>query len=131
MVGLISSYLQAGLIDEALGVAVQPLARIEQTGACLSEAELYRLKGETLLRGVAPVEAEAQACFERTITIAREQSARPWDLRAATSLARLLDKRDKRDEARPMLAEIYNWFTEGFDTRDLIDAKSLLDELAE
>jgi class 3 adenylate cyclase/predicted ATPase len=130
MVGLISSYLQAGLIDEALGFAVQQLARIEQTGARLSEAELHRLKGEALLRGVAPVEAEAQACFERAITIAREKSARSWELRAATNLARLLDKRGKRDEARPMLAEIYNWFTEGFDTADLKDAKALLDELS-
>ena len=130
MVGLISSYLQAGLIDEALGVAVQQLARIEQTGARLSEAELHRLKGEALLRGVAPVEAEAQACFEKAITIAREHSARSWELRAATSLARLLDKRGKRDEARPMLAEIYNWFTEGFDTADLKDAKTLIDELS-
>jgi predicted ATPase len=95
----------------------------------LSEAELYRLKGEALLRGMAPVEAEAQACFERAITIAREKSARSWELRAATSLARLLDKQGRRDKARAMLAEIYGWFTEGFDTADLKDAKAQLDEL--
>jgi predicted ATPase len=90
---------------------------------------LYRLKGEALL-GAARFEAQAQACFETAVKIAREQAARSWELRATTSLARLLAKQGKRDEGRAMLADIYNWFTEGFDTADLKDAKTLLDELA-
>ena len=72
--------------------------------------------------------AEAQSCFERAIEIAREQSAKSWELRATMSLARMLAKQGKRNEARAMLAEIYNWFTEGFDTADLKDAKALLEE---
>jgi tetratricopeptide (TPR) repeat protein len=129
MVGLVSSYLKAGLTDEAIRAAEQALSAIEQSGARLSEAELYRLKGEALL-GAARFEAQAQACFETAVKIAREQAARSWELRATTSLARLLAKQGKRDEGRAMLADIYNWFTEGFDTADLKDAKTLLDELA-
>ncbi len=72
---------------------------------------------------------EAQNCFERAIEIARNQSAKSWELRATMSLARLLDQQGSRDTARTMLAKIYNWFTEGFDTADLKDAKTLLDEL--
>jgi predicted ATPase len=73
--------------------------------------------------------AEAQSCFERAIETARKQSAKSWELRATMSLARLLAKQGKRDEARAMLAQIYNWFTEGFDTADLNGAKALLEEL--
>ena len=73
--------------------------------------------------------AEAERCFRRAIEIARRQSAKSWELRATTNLARLLAKQGRRDEARAMLADIYNWFTEGFDTADLKDAKALLDEL--
>ena len=73
---------------------------------------------------------EAQRCFERAIEVTRNQSGKSWELRATTSLACLLSKQGKRDEARTMLAEIYNWFTEGYDTKDLKDAKALLDELS-
>ena len=73
---------------------------------------------------------QAQRCFQRAIEIARTQSAKSWELRATMSLARLLNKQGRCDEARTMLAEIYNWFTEGFDTADLKDAKALLDELS-
>jgi len=76
------------------------------------------------------VEDEAEACFRRALEVARRQQARWWELRATTSLARLPAKQGRRDEARAMLAEIYNWFTEGFDTADLKDAKALLDELS-
>jgi predicted ATPase len=94
------------------------------------EAEVYRLKGELLLRGDNLDPAEAQSCFERAIEIARRQSAKSLELRTTMSLARLIATQERRDEARTMLAEIYNWFTEGFDTADLKDAKALLDELA-
>ena len=93
------------------------------------EAELYRLKGELLLRRDESNAAEAQHCLVHAIEIARNQSAKLWELRATVSLARLLAWQGRRDEARTSLAEIYNWFTEGFDLPDLKDAKALLDEL--
>jgi predicted ATPase len=92
-------------------------------------AEMHRLKGELLLRQDDSGISEAPSCFQRAIEIAREQGAKSLELRATTSLARLLAKEGNRTEARTMLAEIYNWFTEGFDTADLKDAKALLDEL--
>jgi predicted ATPase len=90
----------------------------------------HRLKGKLLLKQDDSNAAEAQSCYERAIEIARKQSAKSWELRATTSLARLLAKQGKRDEARLVLADIYGWFTEGFDTADLKEAKALLDELA-
>jgi class 3 adenylate cyclase/predicted ATPase len=129
MVGLVSSYLKAGLTEEAIRAAEQALSAIEQSGARMSEAELYRLKGEALLGGAAPFEAEAQACFDTAIMVAREQEAKSWELLATMSLARLLASQGRRDDARAMLSEIYNWFAEGFDTADLKDAKALLDQL--
>ena len=129
IVGLVSSYLKAGLTDEAIKTADQALRALEQTGARMSEAELYRLKGEALLHAGSS-DAQAQACLERAITIAREQEAKGWELRATTSLARLLAQQGRRDAARTMMADIYNWFTEGFDTADLKDATALLDQLS-
>jgi predicted ATPase len=93
-------------------------------------AEIYRLRGELLLRQDDSDAAEAQSCFERAIEIARNQSGKSLELRATMSLARMLAKQGRCEQARAMLAEIYNWFTEGFDTTDLKDAKALLDELA-
>jgi predicted ATPase len=93
-------------------------------------AELHRYKGELLLRRENS-KLEAQICFERGIEIARNQSAKSLELSATMSLARLLKSEGRREEARAMLAEIYNWFTEGFDTADLIDAKALLNELGQ
>jgi predicted ATPase len=90
---------------------------------------MHRLKGQLLLRRDDSTVAEAQSCFQRAIEVARKQSAKSFELRATTGLAQLLDKQGCRDEARAMLADIYGWFTEGFDTADLIDAKALLDEL--
>jgi tetratricopeptide (TPR) repeat protein len=147
IVGLVTSYLKAGLADEAQKAAEQQLSTFEQTGARMSEAELNRLKGEALLmrqaqrsgaqqttpRGAYRIDNpnvnEAEQCFRRAISVAREQNARSWELRATTSLACLLRDTGRRHEARVTLAEIYNWFTEGFDTADLKDAKALLDEL--
>ena len=75
------------------------------------------------------MQRDAEACFEQALEIAREQSAKSWELRAATSLARLWQQQGKQTEARELLSDIYNWFTEGFDTKDLQDAKALLEEL--
>jgi predicted ATPase len=88
---------------------------------------MLRLRGELRLKQGHSELAEAD--FREAIALARNMSAKAWELRATTSLARLLSNQSKRAEARAMLAEIYNWFTEGFDTADLKDAKSLLDEL--
>jgi predicted ATPase len=101
----------------------------DETGERTARAEVHRLKGELFLEPDAAKIAEAEHEFRIAIDVAREQDARSWELRATMSLARLLMKQGRREEARAMLAEIYGWFTEGFDTPDLKDAKALLDEL--
>ena len=92
------------------------------------EPELHRLKGELLLQGAGTC-ADAEACFQHAMAVAAVQQAKSLELRAAASLARLWQQQGKEDQARALLAPIYNWFTEGFDTRDLKDAKELLDAL--
>jgi len=111
-------------------VVEEGLASVAKTGDQIAAPSLHRVKGELLLTQDPSDGAEAERCFRTSIGIARRQSARLEELCAMTSLARLLAKQRRRDEARTMLAEIYNWFTEGFDTRYLKDAKSLLEELA-
>jgi predicted ATPase len=126
---LIGCRLKRGEFEEGLAAVAEALAHADSTGEHAHLSELNRLKGELLLlRGTAR-HADAEASFRTAIDIARQQSARWWELRATTSLARLLAKQGKRDEARAMLAHIYNWFTEGFDTADLKEAKALLNEL--
>jgi predicted ATPase len=93
------------------------------------EAELHRLKGELLQRQDIPDMAQAEACFQQALDVARRQQAKSWELRAAMSLSRLWQQQGKRAEACELLAPIYGWFTEGFDTADLQEAKALLDEL--
>jgi tetratricopeptide (TPR) repeat protein len=115
----------AGLDALAEGTAL-----MERTGERMYEAELSRVKGELLLMHDAANSQEAEHCFRTAIEVARRQAGKSLELRATMSLARLLAKQGRRDEARTMLAEIYNWFTEGFDTADLKDAKALLDELS-
>ena len=94
------------------------------------EAEVYRLKGALLLQQSSDNQPEAATCFQQAMTIAQNQSAKSWELRAATSLAKLWQSQGKRKEAYDLLAPVYGWFTEGFDTLDLKDAKALLEELA-
>ena len=110
------------VLDETL-----PFAETEEH---FYEAELHRLRAELLLMRADPDREGAERYFHKAIEIARRQSAKSWELRTTTSLARLLRDTNRRDEARALLAEIYNWFTEGFDTADLKDAKALLDELS-
>jgi adenylate cyclase len=124
------AYSEVGRLDEALSTLEEALAEADQNEERKNLAERLRLKGELLLRQSGTHAAEARTCFERAIEIARSQGAKWFELRATTSLARLLVRQGHRDEARAMLADIYNWFTEGFDTADLKDAKALLDELA-
>jgi predicted ATPase len=118
----IAEQIEEGLIllDEALQI-------VERTGERPMPAELHRHKGQLLLRQGRSEPAEGM--FREAIEIAREQEAKLWELRAATSLARLWGEQGRRGEARDLLAPLYGWFTEGFDTADLKDAKRLLDEL--
>ena len=121
-----------GQIEEGLGVLAEALALMHSTGEAFHGAELHRLQGEFLLRQEAAEVAcrEADACFRRALTIARRQQAKSLELRAAMSLTRLYQKQDRQAEARPMLAECYDWFTEGFDTPDLQEAKALLEQVS-
>ena len=118
-----------GRVEDGLAAVTEALAAADENEERFYEAEIHRFKGELLLKQSNSNTTEAQNCFERAIEIARNQSAKSWELRATMSLARLLDQQGSRDTARTMLAKIYNWFTEGFDTADLKDAKTLLDEL--
>ena len=121
---------KAGRIDEGLDVIAEALDVVQEKGERWWEAEILRLRGELLLKRNPAGLAKAQTSFERAIEIARKQGAKSLELRATTSLARLLASQSRHAEARAMLADIYNWFTEGFDTTDLKDAKALLDLLS-
>ena len=122
-------YLNAGKKKDGLAVVDEALPQIEKMGGWMEEPEVHRLKGELLLLDEA-MEGEAEACFQRAIEVAKEQQAKSWELRATMSLCRLLQKQGRQEQALRMLAEIYNWFTEGFDTPDLQEAKSLLEALS-
>jgi predicted ATPase len=132
---LAEAHRKVGQLEEGLAVLAEAQEAANRTGERYYEAELYRLKGELTLR--VKVESykskvdEAEACFLKAIDITRKQQAKSLELRAVMSLARLWQQQGKKGEARQLLAEIYNWFTEGFDTRDLQEAKALLDELTE
>jgi tetratricopeptide (TPR) repeat protein len=127
---LAEAYGNSGQAEAGLDVLAEALAVVDTTGERLNEAELHRLKGELLLRQAVPDAPQAEACFQQALAIARRQQTRSWELRAAMSLSRLWQRQGKRDDARTLLAPIYGWFTEGFDTADLQDARALLDELA-
>jgi predicted ATPase len=126
---LAEAFMGADRLDDGLSALTEAKSAADQREERVSEAQIYRLKGELLLRQGDSHVVEAQRCFEQAIEIARKQSAKSMELRATISLARLLASQGRRDKARTMLAEIYNWFTEGFDTTDLKDAKALLDRL--
>ncbi len=121
---------QVGRYDQALGAIGLGVARAQETGQHYWDAELHRLRAQILLDKDVASSEEAEALFRRALEIARGQQGKSFELRTATNLARLLASRGQRDEARNLLAPVYDWFTEGFDTRDLKDAKALLDELA-
>jgi class 3 adenylate cyclase/tetratricopeptide (TPR) repeat protein len=126
---LADCYRKSGRPEEGLAAVATALRETERGGERTAEPELYSVKGELLLMRDPPEEAEVERCFRTAIDIARSQKARFFELRATTSLARLLQRQRKPDDARAMLAEIYGWFTEGFEFADLKDAKALLDEL--
>jgi predicted ATPase len=121
---------QAWVTEEEEQVLTEALAVVSQTGERWVEAELYRLQGQLLLQQAVPDEQHSAICFHKALSIARNQQAKSFELRAATSLARLWQQQGKRQEAHGLLAPVYNWFTEGFDTADLQEAKALLEELS-
>jgi predicted ATPase len=127
---LAEAYGAMGQIEEGLHVLAEARAAVEHTGGRFYEAELPRLKGELLRARAAEPDTEAETCFQQALAIARRQQAKLLELRAAMSLSRLWQEQGKRDEAHALLAPVYGWFTEGFDTADLQEAKALLEELS-
>jgi len=128
-------YGKSGRVEEGLSVVSEAHGISTKRGARWCEAELYRLKGELTLQAKvqdlkSKVEEKAEECFHKAIEVARQQEAKSWELRAVMSLSRLWQQQGKRKEAHETLAEIYGWFTEGFDTKDLQEAKALIEELS-
>jgi predicted ATPase len=119
-----------GEVDEGIASLDEALAKSAASGQKGTDVEIRRLRGELVLQLPRPDPAQAEASFRTALAIAREQGTRGYELRAATSLARLWRNQGRRIEARDLLAPIYGWFTEGFDTADLKEAKALLDQLA-
>jgi class 3 adenylate cyclase/predicted ATPase len=122
------AYGRIGQAEEGLHLLAEALAVVDK-GDRWYEAELHRIKGELLLRQAIPDAPQAEACFQQALAVARRQQAKSWELRAAMSLSRLWQQQGKRAEARELLTPIYSWFTEGFDSPDLQDAKALLEDL--
>ena len=124
---LANGLMRIGKLDEALAKIAEGLQRMETKGERLWSAELHRIKGVVLFRQNNP--EQSQIAFEEALRAARKQRAKAYELRAATSLARFWGEQGRRTEARGLLAPVYGWFTEGFTTADLKEAKALLDEL--
>jgi adenylate cyclase len=124
---------RAGRVQEGLGAAEEALAVAGSTGERYCEAEIYRLRGELLMKaseaGAEGGLREAEISFRKALAVAQEQGAKSWDLRTTMSLYRLRQRQGRPEEARRMLSEVYGWFTEGFDTPDLREARALLEEL--
>jgi predicted ATPase len=116
----------AGQVEAGLHVLAEACAVIPHSGDRNYEAEVYRLKGELLLACAAESHPDAEACFQQALDVARKQQAKSLELRSAMSLSRLWQQQGKRQEAHDLLAPVYNWFAEGFDTADLQEAKALL-----
>ena len=126
---LAEGYARCNKIEEGLKLLDDAFDTVRRTGERVWEPELHRLKGVLLLSQSAKNEIEAEARFRKAIEVARDQSTKSFELRAATSLARLWQGQGKINDARGLLAPVYEWFTEGFDTPDLIEAKELLNAL--
>ncbi len=120
---------KAGKAEEGLIAVAEALTAVHATANGVCETWLYRPQGELLLQQATPEVQQAKTCFRHALTIARRQQAKSWELRAAASLARLWQQQGKRAAARALLTPVYDWFTDGFDTADLQEAKALLEEL--
>jgi predicted ATPase len=128
---LARAHAELGQFEEAWRCIGEATTAAETTKETWCNAEIHRTAGEITLLSPEPDAAKAHAHFARAVAVAREQQAKSWELRAATSMARLRRGQGKRRQARDLLAPIYDWFTEGFDTLDLKQAKALLDNLAQ
>ena len=126
---LARAHAELGQFEEAWRCIGEAMTAVETTKEKWCEADVHRVAGEIALMSPEPDATKAQAYFERALSVARAQQAKSWELRAAMSLTRLWREQGKRDEAHDLLAPIYGWFTEGFDTLDLKEARALLDEL--
>jgi len=126
---LAKAYAELGQFDDAWRCVGEAMTAAETTKERWFEAEIQRIAGEIALKSPVPDAAKAETYFERALAVARQQQAKSWELRAAMSMARLWRDQGKRHEARDLLAPVCGWFTEGFDTLDLKEAKTLLDEL--
>jgi predicted ATPase len=126
---LTSAYAELGQFDDAWRCIGEAMTAVETTKQRLWEVHIHHISGEISLKSSEPDAPKAVAYFERALAVAREQQAKSWELRAAMSKARLWRSQGKPQQARELLAPVYGWFTEGFDTRDLKEAKALLDEL--
>jgi predicted ATPase len=126
---LARAYAELRLFADAWRCIGEATSVVETTKERWFEAEVNRIAGEIAFKSPTPDTAKAEAYFERALSVARAQQAKSWELRAAMSMARLWRDQGKRDEARELLAPVYGWFTEGFDTLDLKEARALLDEL--
>jgi predicted ATPase len=127
---LAEAYTELGQFDDARRCISEALTAIDTTKERWFEAEVNRVAGEVVRRSPESEAAKAESYFDRALAVARQQQAKSWELRAAMSMARLWRDQGKRHEARDLLAPVYGWFTEGFDTLDLKEAKALLDELS-
>jgi predicted ATPase len=127
---LARAYAELGKFDDARRCIGEAMTAVETTKERWCEAEVNRIAGEIALLSPEPDAAEAETYFDSALAVARQQQAKSWELRAAMSMARLWRDQGKRDEARGLLAPVYGWFTEGFETLDLKEAKALLDELS-
>jgi predicted ATPase len=126
---LIEAYRAVGQVEEACRMLAEALMLVDKHREHFWEAELHRLKGHLSLQQTVSDAAQAEVCFRQALAIARQQQAKSLELRAATSLARLWQQQGKCAAAHQLLAEVYGWFTEGFDTADLQEARALLDAL--
>jgi class 3 adenylate cyclase/predicted ATPase len=127
---LTDAYRTAGIVEQGLEVVGEALVKVERSGERQEEARLHLMKGELLLIQSDPDEQHAEGCFQQAVKVSRRQSAKYPELQAAMSLSRLWQAQGRKEEARSLLSDVYGWFTEGFDTKDLIEAKALLDELS-
>jgi predicted ATPase len=127
---LARAYAELGRSNDAWRCISEAMTVVETSKERWCEAEVNRMAAEIALKSPEPETEKAEAYFERALAVARQQQAKSWELRAAMSMARLWRDQGKRQEARELLAPVYGWFTEGFDTRDLKEAKGLLEELA-
>jgi class 3 adenylate cyclase/predicted ATPase len=126
---LAMAYAELGQLDDARRCIDEAIDKVEESKEKWCEAEVHRIAGEITLKSPTPNLEKAEACFDRALAVARKQQSKSWELRAAMSLARLWRDQGKPQQARELLAPVYGWFTEGFDTLDLKEAKALLDEL--